>query len=101
LSSRELGDEISKSRIESLTDGVFAIVMTLLVLEIAVPQLSHSEVAVELTKELLELWPVLLSYATSFIILGFFWIAHDDQFHYIKREFMICYNLTLTYLRSN
>jgi hypothetical protein len=46
--------------------------MTLLVLEIAVPQLSHSEAATELPKQLLELWPVILSYATSFIILGFF-----------------------------
>ena len=70
--SHKVGDEISKSRIETLTDGVFAIVMTLLVLEIAVPQLSHSEEANELPKRLLELWPVILSYGTSFIILGFF-----------------------------
>jgi CHRD domain/Endosomal/lysosomal potassium channel TMEM175 len=40
--SRDIGNEISKSRIETLTDGVFAIVMTLLVLEVAVPQVSHS-----------------------------------------------------------
>ena len=37
--------ELSKSRIEMLTDGIFAIVMTLLVLEIAVPQLTHPQVA--------------------------------------------------------
>ena len=49
--SGEVGDEISKSRIETLTDGVFAIVMTLLVLEIAVPQLSHSEATAELPKQ--------------------------------------------------
>ncbi|MGC2599579.1 MAG: hypothetical protein WA395_15785 [Nitrososphaeraceae archaeon] len=41
-------------------------------MEIAVPQLSRSEVANELPKRLLELWPVVWSYATSFIILGFF-----------------------------
>ena len=46
--------------------------MTLLVLEIVVPELSHSEVATELPKRLLELWPDVWSYATSFIILGFF-----------------------------
>lgn len=57
--SREIGNEISKSRIETLTDGLFAIVMTLLVLEITVPQLTHSELAAgELPKRLLELWPV-------------------------------------------
>ena len=69
-----------------LTDGIFAIVMTILVLEIAVPQLTHSEVAAgELPKRLLELRPVIYSYALSFIILGFFWINHHDQFYYIKR----------------
>jgi uncharacterized membrane protein len=44
---------ISKSRLEALTDGIFAIVMTLLILEIAVPQISSHEphvVAVELFK---------------------------------------------------
>jgi uncharacterized membrane protein len=65
--SREIGNEISKSRIETLTDGIFAIVMTLLVLEVAVPQLTDSEAASgELPKQLLELWPVVLSYAMSF-----------------------------------
>jgi len=73
--SGEVENNISKSRIETLTDGVFAIVMTLLVVEIAVPQLSHSEAAIELPKQLLELWPVILSYGTSFIILGFFGLA--------------------------
>ena len=96
--SREVGDEISKSRIETLTDGVFAIVMTLLVLEIAVPQLSHSEAATELPKQLLELWPVILSYATSFIILGFLWIAHDYQFHYVKRANRTFLWITIFYL---
>jgi uncharacterized membrane protein len=70
--SGEVGNDISKSRIETLTDGAFAVVMTLLVLEIAVPQLSHSEAAIELPKQLLKLWPMILSYGTSFIILGFF-----------------------------
>ena len=68
----EIGDRISRDRIVSLTDAVLAIVMTLLVLEIAVPELTRSEVATELPKRLLELLPVVGSYATSFIILGFF-----------------------------
>ena len=73
--SSSVGDEISKRRLETLTDGVFVIVMTLLVLEIAVPRLSHSDASANLTKELIELSPVLLSYATSFIVLGFFGLA--------------------------
>jgi uncharacterized membrane protein len=83
--TQEIGDHISRDRIVSLTDVVLAIAMTLLVLEIVVPELSHSEAANELPKRLLELLPDIWSYATSFIILGFFWISHDGRFHYIKR----------------
>jgi uncharacterized membrane protein len=46
--------------------------MTILVLEITVPHLSHSDVSSLLPKHLLQLWPVFLRYATSFILLGFF-----------------------------
>jgi uncharacterized membrane protein len=97
--SREIGNEISKARIETLTDGVFAIVMTLLVLEIAVPQLTHPEATTgDLLRQLLELWPVILSYAMSFIILGFFWINHHDQFHYIKRANHVFVWITIFHL---
>ena len=83
--THEVGDRVSRDRIITLTDAVLAIVMTLLVLEIVIPELSPSEVTTELPKRLLGLLPDVRSYATSFIILGFFWIAHDDQFHYVKR----------------
>jgi uncharacterized membrane protein len=73
--------------------------MTLLVLEIAVPQLTHSEVAAgELPKQLSELWPLIMSYGMSFIILGFFWIYHHVLFHYIKRVNRVFVWLTIFYL---
>jgi uncharacterized membrane protein len=72
--------------------------MTLLVLEIAVPELSRSEVTTELPKRLLELLPDVWSYATSFIILGFFWISHDDRFHYVKRANRTLLWMTVFYL---
>ena len=95
---KEVGNERSKSRVEFLIDGVFAIVMTLLVLEIAVPQLSHSEAQLELPRRLLEMWPLLLSYVTSFMILGFFWITHEDMLHYIKRANRVFLWVTIFYL---
>jgi uncharacterized membrane protein len=67
-----MDERISKNRLEALTEGVFAIVMTLLVLEITVPQiLSHKPdvVEAELSKRLLDLWPKIFSYVISFIIL--------------------------------
>ena len=96
--THEVGDRVSRDRIITLTDAVLAIVMTLLVLEIVVPELSRSEVTTELPKRLLELLPDVQSYATSFIILGFFWIAHDDQFHYVKRANRTLLWLTIFYL---
>ena len=96
--AHEVGDRISRDRIVSLTDAVLAIVMTLLVLEIVVPELSRSEAATELPKRLLELLPDVWSYATSFIILGFFWISHDDRFHYVKRANRTLLWMTVFYL---
>jgi uncharacterized membrane protein len=73
-------------RLAALTDGVFAIVMTLLVLEIGVPEIAESSLHAELPRRLLELWPKLLSYGISFIILGMFWYLHYISFHHIKRS---------------
>ena len=74
------------NRIEALTDGVFAIVMTLLVLEIVLPETAQPLVQAELPGRIIELWPKLLSYLLSFIALGFFWYIHHFSFHYIKRS---------------
>jgi uncharacterized membrane protein len=82
---------VNKNRVELLTDGIFAVVMTLLVLEISVPQISSSHGVIdsaaagtELLNGLFDLWPKLLSFAISFIILAIFWVGHHRLFHYIK-----------------
>ena len=72
-------------RLEFLTDGVFAIVMTLLVLEISIPEIAHPSQA-EIPRRLLELWPKFFSYILSFIVLGFLWYLHHFTFRYIKRS---------------
>jgi uncharacterized membrane protein len=73
--------------------------MAILVLEITVPHLTHSEVAGgELPKQLLKLSPMIMSYAMSFIILGFFWIYQHDLFHYIKRADRVFVWITIFYL---
>lgn len=73
-------------RLELLTDGVFAIVMTLLVLDISIPEIARSSVQAELPGRLLELWPKFYSYVLSFVVLGLLWISHRRIFHYIKRS---------------
>ena len=86
---------LSKNRIEALTDGVFAVVMTLLVLDISIPQISSNHAAAgsgaavigaELLKRLRDLWPEIFSFGISFIVLAIYWMAHHRQFHYIKHS---------------
>ena len=74
---------LETDRIEALTDGVFAIVMTLLVHELRVPHVEHPS---ELPGQLAALWPNLVSYIISFVVLGVFWVGHHNQFHFIKRS---------------
>ena len=59
-------------RLEALTDGVFAIVMTLLVFDLSLPIITGSSVGEELPQRLLGLWPTYLSYLVSFMVLGLF-----------------------------
>jgi uncharacterized membrane protein len=85
-------ETVSKNRIEFLTDGIFAVVMTLLVLDISVPQISshyaigNVSAGTELVKRLFDLWPKMLSFGISFVILAIYWVAHHRQFHYIKHS---------------
>jgi len=76
---------LSTSRIEALTDGVFAVVMTLLVLDLKVPLIPGPEATAELPGKLLELWPKFLSFTLSFVIAGIYWVGHHNQFHFIRR----------------
>ncbi|MFN8008446.1 MAG: TMEM175 family protein [Terriglobia bacterium] len=71
--------ELRLARIEAFSDGVFAIVVTLLVLELKVPELANHQSHEELGQRLFQLLPKLLSWLISFIIVCKFWLNH----HYI------------------
>ncbi len=75
---------LSTRRMETLTDGVFAIAMTLLVLDFKVPTIPEGLTVDALPKLILDLWPNFFNYVQSFILLGIFWIVHHRQFDYIK-----------------
>jgi uncharacterized membrane protein len=77
--------QLSRNRIEALADGVFAVSMTLLVLDIKVPELETPLATAELPARLLTLWPKFLSYLISFIILGVYWVGHHVQLSFIRR----------------
>lgn len=84
--NRVTGSLLSSNRIEAFSDGVFAVAITLLVLNLQVPQIPASLVSSELPGKLLELWPKLLIYALSVVVVGIYWIAHHNTFHYIQRS---------------
>ena len=73
------GEPASSLRLETLADGVFAIVMTLLVLELAVPATSGATSG-EVSAALRDMWPEFLIYALSFLVLGVFWLIHKMIF---------------------
>ncbi len=78
----ESGTDIERTVFFS--DAVFAIAITLLALELEVPQMSENLAASELPSALLELWPKVFSFVLSFWIIGFYWLAHHRIFHYIR-----------------
>lgn len=59
------------ARLETFSDGVFAIAATLLILEIGVDTRSR-----DLGDELVHIWPSYLAYATSFLVIGIIWLNH-------------------------
>ena len=71
-------------RIVTFSDGVFAIAITLLVLNIETPEIPANLIAEELPGRLLDLWPKFLSYVISFLIILTYWIAHHSIFSAIR-----------------
>jgi uncharacterized membrane protein len=79
-------EKLGLERIIFFSDAVFAIAITLLALELRVPDLPVDRVAAEMPGRLLEMWPKFLSYVLTFLIVGVYWVAHHRDFQYIKRH---------------
>ena len=77
------GGNNDTGRIEAFSDGVFAIAITLLVIEIGVPHVGSEE---SLSAALVKQWPSYLGYAISFVTIGIVWANHHNRFRYIVRS---------------
>jgi uncharacterized membrane protein len=73
---RSYGGGTDAGRTISFSDAVIAIAITLLALDLKVPQVSESSASADLPRALLELWPNLFSFILSFWIIGSYWLAH-------------------------
>ncbi len=74
---------MNKARLEALSDGVFAIVMTLLVIEIKVPEIEpgHLINTAALIKSLNSYTPIFISYFLTFAIISVLWLSHHFLLH--------------------
>jgi TMEM175 potassium channel family protein len=70
---------MGKGRVEAFSDGVFAIAITLLIIEVRVPHAGAGDLAGELA----DLWPSYSAYVVSFIIIGIIWVNHHQIFERI------------------
>jgi len=89
------GQESDTGRIETFSDGVFAIAITLLIIEIGVPHVVGTE---SLSEKLVELWPSYLGYAISFLVIGTVWANHHNRFRLISRSDHILLFLNIVFL---
>ena len=69
----------SLDRLKGISDGIFSVGMTLLVLNLAVPAFNHQPTEGELWHELVRLGPSVLIYTMSFMTLGIFWVGQSTQ----------------------
>ena len=76
-------EHANTARLEAFSDGVFAIAITLLVLEIGIP---HVDADQSLSEALRHLWPSYFGYAVSFLTIGVMWINHHALFRDIDRQ---------------
>ena len=73
-------------RLVTLSDGVIAIAITLLVLEITVPEVPAGGSTADLPRLILEQWPDFLAYVLSFLVIGLYWSLHRRTFIHISRH---------------
>jgi uncharacterized membrane protein len=78
----DLRHHYDTSRLEAFSDGVFAIAITLLIIEVAVPHVGQGELA----RGLRDLWPSYFGYALSFFTIGIMWMNHHAMFRDIERQ---------------
>lgn len=89
------GTERSTERVETFSDGVFAIAITLLILDIKV---QHVHGSTDLLSNLLHLWPAYFAYILSFVMIGIYWANHHYVFKLYQKTNHVLNLLNLLFL---
>jgi len=85
---------MNKNRVEAFSDGVFAIVITLLILDIRVPEVEYSQLFAALVAVL----PRIFAYVISFGVIGVYWLAHHQSLQLVGKLNGLLIWLNLVYL---
>jgi uncharacterized membrane protein len=75
----------TKARMEALSDGIFSVAMTLLVLDIKMPDNVRFQGNADLWRHFASITHAFTVYAVSFVVLAMFWAGHNYQFHYVEK----------------
>jgi uncharacterized membrane protein len=95
--------KIGTTRVETFSDGVIAIIITITVLTIKIPVITNQPPSSwSFRKNLLEMLPYVISYAFSFLMIGIFWINHHHMFHLLGKtdESLLVQNLFFLFWMS-
>ncbi len=92
----------STSRVEIFSDGVMAIIITIMVLELKLPELNEKQNEYDIKKHIIELLPHFVAYVFSFIMIGILWTNHHNLFHLLEKtnNFLLGQNLFLLFWMS-
>jgi uncharacterized membrane protein len=92
--SHDIIYHVDTQRLEAFSDGVFAIAITLLILEVGVPHVSAES---DLGHALWQEWPSFLGFGLSFVVIGVMWMNHHSLFKDIERQdhWLLVINLLL------
>jgi uncharacterized membrane protein len=94
--------KIGTTRIETFSDGIIAIIITIMVLSFKFPNIQSEGSEYAIRKYLINLLPYFLAYAFSFLMIGIFWINHHHMFHFISKtdEPLLLLNLLFLFFMS-
>jgi uncharacterized membrane protein len=85
MSETHTEHSLSIHRSEALADGIYAVAMTLLVIELKLPENPHLHSPAEVTQAVIDLWPKFYAWVMSFFVLAIFWMAHHRAHSYVRR----------------
>lgn len=94
--------KIRTTRLETFSDGVIAIVITIMILELKLPDLTKDNSTEQTIDHLKHLLPYFITYAFSFMMIGIFWTNHHHMFHLLEHtdEHLVWQNFLFLFLLS-